>query len=342
MAHVLVTGGTGFLGAHTIARLLAEGHAVTTTVRSLSRRGDVASMLGTAGVADPAAVAYVEADLTRDAGWAEAVAGADHVLHLASPFPAGAPRHEDELIVPARDGALRVLRAARDAGVRRTVLTSSFGAVGYGHRAGGHVFTESDWTDLDGPGVSPYVKSKTVAERAAWDFAATEGGGMELTVVNPVGIFGPVLGPDYSSSVRIVHAMLSGGMRVAPPVWTNTVDVRDVADLHVRAMTAPVAAGRRYLASAGEPVSFHRIAAVLRERLGDAASAAPTRTAPAGLLRALAVVSPRMRELAPQLGVVRRADGTRARTELGWAPRGNEEAVVATAESLLRLGLVAR
>ncbi|MGW4299000.1 NAD-dependent epimerase/dehydratase family protein [Streptomyces sp. NPDC004376] len=340
MAHVLVTGGTGFLGAHTIARLLTAGHTVTTTVRSPGREPEVGRMLAAAGAPGRDGVRCVVADLGSDEGWDQAVAGAEHVLHLASPFPATQPRDEDEVIVPARDGALRVLRAARAAGVRRTVLTSSFAAVGYGHGRTARVFTEDDWTDPSGADVTPYVKSKAIAERAAWDFVGSEGGGLELTVINPVGIFGPVLGPDYAASIRIVHAMLTGGMRVAPPLWTNTVDVRDVADLHVRAMTAPQAAGKRYLALAGEPVSFHGIAAALRAGLGAAADRAPTKTAPAWLLRLLATVRPALRETVPQLGVVRRASNALAREELGWSPRSNEEAVVATGESLLRLGLL--
>ncbi|MFQ3560670.1 NAD-dependent epimerase/dehydratase family protein [Streptomyces gramineus] len=340
MAHVLVTGGTGFLGSHTIAQLLTAGHTVTTTVRSLARRPDVERMLKAAGSPNTDDVSYVEADLTADRGWDRAVTGADYVLHVASPFPGARPEHEDDVIVPARDGALRVLRAARAAGVRRTVLTSSFAAVGYGHRPTGRVFDEGDWTRPDGPGVSAYVKSKAVAERAAWDFVESEGDGLELTVVNPVGIFGPVLGPDYATSIRIVHAMLTGGMRAAPPIWTNTVDVRDAADLHLRAMTAPQAAGQRYLALAGEPVSFHHIALTLRERLGEVAAQAPTRSAPAWLLRLLATVRPALRETVPQLGVVRRASHAKARKELDWVPRSNEDAVVATAESLVRLGLL--
>ncbi|MEV7030380.1 NAD-dependent epimerase/dehydratase family protein [Streptomyces sp. NPDC093272] len=340
MAHVLVTGGTGFLGSHTIAQLLTAGHTVTTTVRSLARRPDVERMLKAAGSPNADGVSYVEADLTADRGWDRAVTGADYVLHVASPFPGARPEHEDDVIVPARDGALRVLRAARAAGVRRTVLTSSFAAVGYGHGPTGEVFDEDDWTRTDGPGVSAYIKSKAVAERAAWDFVESEGDGLELTVVNPVGIFGPVLGPDYATSIRIVHAMLTGGMRAAPPIWTNTVDVRDAADLHLRAMTAPGAAGQRYLALAGEPVSFHHIALTLRERLGEAAAKAPTRSAPAWLLRLLATVRPALRETVPQLGVVRRASNAKARKELDWVPRSNEDAVVATAESLVRLGLL--
>ncbi|MFF5144805.1 SDR family oxidoreductase [Streptomyces sp. NPDC013157] len=340
MAHVLVTGGTGFLGSHTIAQLLTAGHTVTTTVRSLTRRSDVERMLKVAGSPHADRVSYVEADLTSDRGWDRAVAGAEYVLHVASPFPGTRPKDEDEVIVPARDGALRVLRAAREAGVRRTVLTSSFAAVGYGHGRTGRTFGEDDWTETDGPGVSAYIKSKTVAERAAWDFVEREGDGLELAVVNPVGIFGPVLGPDYSASIRIVHAMLTGAMRAAPPIWTNTVDVRDAADLHLRAMTAPEAAGQRYLALAGEPISFHHIALALRARLGEAAVKAPTGTAPAWLLRLLATVNPALREMVPQLGVVRRASNAKARKELDWSPRSNENAVVATAESLVRLGLL--
>ncbi|MEW2497287.1 aldehyde reductase [Streptomyces nodosus] len=340
MAHVLVTGGTGFLGSHSIAQLLTAGHTVTTTVRSLIRQSDVERMLIAAGSPRADDVSYVEADLTSDRGWDQAVAGADYVLHMASPFPGAQPKNADELIVPARDGTLRVLRAARHAGVRRTVLTSSFAAVGYGHGRTGRTFSEDDWTETDGPGVSAYIKSKAVAERAAWDFVEGEGDGLELTVVNPVGIFGPVLGPDYSTSIRIIHAMLTGGMRAAPPIWTNTVDVRDAADLHLRAMTAPQAAGQRYLALAGEPISFQHIALALRARLGEAAAQAPTGTAPAWLLRLLAVINPALRETVPQLGVVRRASNTKARKELDWSPRSNEDAVVATAESLVRLGLL--
>jgi len=339
MATVLVTGGTGFLGAHTIARLLTDGHQVRTTVRDLSRQTDVEAMLRTAGAPGITAVQYVQADLTRDEGWAEAVKGADYVLHVASPFPGAAPEDENEIIIPARDGALRVLRAARDADVRRVVLTSSFAAVGYGHGPTSRVFDEHDWTNVDGPGVSAYVKSKAIAERAAWDFMEGEGRDLELTVVNPVGIFGPVLGPDYASSIQIIATMLNGGMRPALPLWTQVVDVRDVADLHARAMTAPGAAGQRYLALAGEPVSFHQIAATLRSRLGAAAAKVPRRTAPAGLIRVLARFQPRLRELAPQLTVIRRASNAKARAELGWSPRSNEDAVAASGESLVRLGL---
>ncbi|MHB9860283.1 SDR family oxidoreductase [Streptomyces sp. YIM S03343] len=340
MAHVLVTGGTGFLGSHTIARLLASGHTVTTTLRSAKRQGELEEMLGVAGAPGPGRVSYVEADLGGNSGWGRAMAGADHVLHIASPFPASRPADENELIVPARDGTLRVLRAARDAGIRRVVLTSSFAAVGYGHDPTDRVFTEDDWTDVTGPGVGPYAKSKALAERAAWDFVDGEGQGLELVVINPVGIFGPVLGPDYSSSIRIIHSMLTGGMRAAPPIWTNTVDVRDVADLHIKAMTSPVAAGQRYLALAGEPISFQQIALTLRARLGAAAAKAPARSAPAWLLRLLSTFTPQLRETVPQLGVVRRASNAKAREQLSWSPRSNEESVLASADSLARLGLL--
>ncbi len=340
MANVLVTGGTGFLAAHVIARLLADGHKVGTTVRTLTRAADVTSMLETAAAPEAGSVHFFAADLTADDGWAEAAAGADYVLHVASPFPPGRPGDEDELIIPARDGTLRVLRAARDAGARRVVLTSSFAAVGYGHGRTTRDFDEEDWTQLDGTDVTPYVKSKTVAERAAWDFAATGAQGLELSVVNPVGIFGPVLGPDYSSSIGLIAAMLTGRMRAAAPLWTNVVDVRDAADLHVRAMTAPQAAGRRYLALAGEPISFHQVAATLRARLGPSAAQAPSSTAPAWLIRLRAWSDPALRDIVPQLNVIRRASSARARAELGWSPRSNEDAVVATGESLVRLGLL--
>ncbi len=334
MAIVLVTGGSGFLGAHLIVRLLADGHDVRTTVRTVDRRDDVERMLQAAG-APTGAVGYVETDLLSDEGWSIAMAGADYVLHAASPFPAVQPEDEDELIRPAVEGTLRVLRFARDAGVKRVVVTSSIAAVGYGRPPLDRPFTEDDWTDVDGPGVTPYAKSKTLAERAAWDFVA-EHPGLELAVVNPVGIFGPVLGPDLSTSIQLIQRVLSGGMPVVPPLWSNTVDVRDVADLEVRVMTAPEAAGQRYLAVAGEPIPFAAIARTLREKLGTDADKVPRIALPGWLFRVLAPLVPSARGVASQLRVVRRVSNARARA-LGWTPRSNEEAVVATAESLLAL-----
>ena len=266
------------------------------------------------------------------------MAGCRYVLHVASPFPSVQPRNPFELIVPARQGALRVLRAARDAGVARVVLTSSFAAIGYGHTPTERPFTEEDWTELDDT-ASPYVRSKTLAERAAWDFVAGEGGALELAVVNPVGVLGPVLGPDLSSSIRLVKEALDGAMPGAPRLYFNLVDVRDVADLHLRAMTDPAAKGERFLAVADGPVSIKDVCDVLRAHLGEAAARVPTREVPDVLVRALALVNPEARGIVGDLGKVRRASNEKARRVLGWEPRSNEEGILATAESLVRLGL---
>src|SRR6267378_2744443 len=227
MSTVLVTGGSGFIGAHTILQLLAGGHQVRTTVRSLKREGDVRAMLKVGGVEVGNRLSFIATDLEKDAGWREAVAGCEYVLHVASRVP----KNEDELIVPAREGTLRVLRASRDAGVKRVVLTSSFAAIGYGYKSRTTPFNETDWTDLDGEVVAPYQKSKTLAERAAWDFMAKEGAALELSVVNPVGVFGPVLGPDYSTSILIVQRLMDGAVPGLPRLQFGVVDVRDVAGL---------------------------------------------------------------------------------------------------------------
>jgi nucleoside-diphosphate-sugar epimerase len=233
---VLVTGGSGFVGAHCIDQLLRAGYRARTTVRSLKREADVRAVLNVAGSPRQDALSFIAADLSADAGWTEAVQGCRFVLHVASPFPGKAPKHEDELIVPARDGTLRVLRvlrAAREARVERVVLTSSFVAIGYGQKPRTAPFDERDWTDLNGPGLTAYAKSKTIAERAAWDFIASEGNGLELSVINPVGIFGPPLGSDYATSVEIVQRFLDGAVPVCPRISFGGVDVRDVADLHL-------------------------------------------------------------------------------------------------------------
>jgi nucleoside-diphosphate-sugar epimerase len=280
------------------------------------------------------------ADLENDAGWPEAVAGCEYVLHVASPFPSRVPKNDDELIVPAREGVLRVLRVARGAGVKRVVLTSSFAAIGYGHPPQNAPFNETDWTDLTADGLTAYVKSKTIAERAAWDFIAHEGGNLELSVVNPVGVFGPVLGPDYSTSILIVQRMMDGAVPGLPKLCFGAVDVRDVADLHIRAMTHTAAKGERFLAIAGDFLSMVEIAKLLKHRLGAAAKRVPTRELPNWLVRLAALRDPAVKQILPELGKVKNATNEKARRILGWAPRSNEESIVATADSLMRLGLL--
>ncbi len=311
-----------------------------TTVRNLKREGDVRAMLKEGGAEPGDHLSFIAADLENDAGWPEAVAGCEYVLHVASPFPANIPEHEDELIVPAREGALRVLRAARDAGVKRVVLTSSFAAIGYGHKPQEAPFNETNWTDPHGDGVLPYVKSKTLAERAAWDFIAKEGGDLDLSVVNPVGVFGPVLGPDYSTSIILVQRLMDGAMPGCPRLYFGVVDVRDVADLHIRAMTDPAAKGERFLAVAGDFMSMLDIAKVLKCRMGASGKRVPTRQLPDWLVRLGAMRDSAAKQILPELGKRKDATNEKARRMLGWAPRSNKEAIVATAESLVRLGLL--
>jgi nucleoside-diphosphate-sugar epimerase len=340
MSTILVTGGSGFIGSHCILQLLATGHQVRTTLRSLKRENDVRSMLKEGGAGKADRLSFIAADLQQDAGWPEAVAGCDYVLHVASPFPSSVPKSEDELIVPARQGTLRVLRAARDAGVKRVVLTSSFAAIGYGQKEQQAPFNETNWTNPNGQDVLPYAKSKTLAERAAWDFIAQEGKGLELSVVNPVGVFGPVLGPDYSTSILIVQRMMDGAMPGCPRLCFGAVDVRDVADLHIRAMTHPAAKGERFLAVAGDFLWMVDIARILKEHVGAAAKRVPTREIPNWLVRLAALRDPAVKQILPELGKFKNATNEKAKRVLGWAPRSNEESIVATAESLVRLGLL--
>ncbi|MFJ9721846.1 SDR family oxidoreductase [Streptomyces sp. NPDC101209] len=338
MTQVLVTGGTGFIGSRCILSLLDAGHTVRTAVRDLRREQSLRSWLHTAAPFDDDRLTVVRADLEHPDGWDDAVAGCDHVLHVASPTLRRTPADDDALVVPAREGVVRVLRAARDAGVRRVVLTSAFGAVEIGHPRRSTPFTEEDWTDVDAD-IPPYQRSKTLSERAAWQFVEEEGGGLELAAIHPVGVLGPLLGPDDPPSLRLVRRMLEGRVPACPPFAMGYVDVRDVADLHLRAMTDPLAAGERFLAVAGPSLSVVEIARILRARLGDRAAKAPTRELPVWLARGLGVLNPELRLLRHQLGRDLGATSAKAERLLGWRARPIEDTVAETAESLLAHGI---
>lgn len=341
MARVLVTGGSGFIAAYVILALLREGHEVRATLRDMAREGQARAQLAAGGARPGAALSFHRADLLADDGWAAALAGCDYALHVASPVPAGLVADDEAaLIAVAREGTVRVLKAARAAGVRRVVVTSSFAAVGYGHAPRTGPYDERDWTAPDGAGVDAYTRSKTLAERAAWDFIAGEGAGMEMATVNPVVVLGPALGPDMSASLDLIRALLEGAMPATPRLYLGLVDVRDVADLHLKAMTAPEAAGERFLATAGAALSLHEMAKVLRAGLGPAARRVPRLQLPDVMVRLAALALPMARLAVPRLGIRRDAANAKARDMLGWSPRPAEEAILATAESLIRLGLV--
>jgi dihydroflavonol-4-reductase len=335
---VLVTGGTGFIAQYCILALLDAGYRVKTTVRSLSREGEVRANLKVGGGEPGDRLSFVVAELGSDDGWAEAIAGCSYAFHGASPTPSGDQVNEEDWVRPAVDGNLRLLRAARDAGVKRVVLTSAFGAIGAGHKPLGRPFVETDWSDLTG-NIAPYQKSKTLAERAAWAFIAEEGGGLELASVNPTMVLGPALGPDYSHSIRTIKQMLDGQPGY-PKIKSCVVDVRDVADLHLRAMIDPAANGERFLATSGESLWLVEIAKLLKERMGAAAANVSTRALPNLFVRSMALSNPAMKGLVPLLGADLDASGEKARRLLGWSPRSREDAILASAESLVRLGLI--
>ncbi|KAJ1549179.1 hypothetical protein HK405_008496, partial [Cladochytrium tenue] len=339
-----VTGGSGFVGSHCVFQLLEAGYTVRATVRNLSKAQYVRDVLRDAGLADPdtAALTFFAADLNADEGWAEAVSGCDYVLHVASPFPLQAPADEDELIRPAREGTLRVLRAARDAKVKRIVVTSSVAAVAYGHAEKTATYDETAWSEVPNMvKANAYRKSKTLAERAAWDFIESEGGGMEMAVINPVGIFGPFWGNEINSSIEVIRMMVSGSIPAYPKIYAGLVDVRDVASLHLLAMTHAKAKNERFIAVAGNSLKLSEMAAILKARLPAAAARRiGTSDLPDIVVRILAFVLPLFTGIVSELGKRHDVTSAKALKLLGWKPRSNEDALVAMAECIIAKNMI--
>ncbi len=331
---VLVTGGSGFLGSWCLVELQQRGYEVRTTVRDLAREGEVRDAVSSAGQPGEK-LSFFAADLGSDDGWRAAVEGCDYVLHIASPFPPVQPKDPDELIVPAREGTRRVLSAALAAGVKRTVVTSSVAAIAGGAKSPGPL-TEEDWTNLDFPALSPYVRSKTIAEQAAWDLVREAGEPERLATVNPGAILGPLLSRDGSYSLEAIERLLKG-MPGVPRIGFSFVDVRDVADLHIKAMLSPEAGGERFIAVT-EFLWMAEVAAVLRRELGADAAKVPTRKVPDLLVRAMALFDSSIRSITNQLGKKLAYSNEKAKTMLDWSPRPVEETIVETARSMVKQG----
>ncbi len=336
---VLVTGASGFVAQHLILQLLDKGYDVRGTLRSLKRADEVRSIL-TKYNPRAGEMEFVEADLTSEKGWAEAVAGCTFVHHVASPFPAVHPNNEMELIGPARDGALHVLKAAKAAGVKRVVMTSSMAAIAYGHgdkRA--EVSDETMWSNPDGPDNTPYTKSKTIAERAAWDYVNGEGKGLELVAINPTGILGPALSKDVSTSLEIPIRLMNGKTPGLPRIGFSFVDVRDVAACHIAAMERPAAAGERFLATEGF-LWFSDCAKIAREAFPAYDRNIPRRHVPDWALKLMAVFQPIYRQTVTELGRTRKASNAKATRVLGVKFRTAKEALTSSIQSLIDLKVV--
>jgi nucleoside-diphosphate-sugar epimerase len=334
---VLVTGGSGYIGSWCAVELLKRGYVVRTTVRDLKREREARAAIGKE--VDPGnRLSFHAVNLLSDDGWDAAVAGCDYVLHVASPLGVPVPKDPNDLIKPAREGAVRAVTAAIKAGVKRVVLTSSVAAASRGP-GGSWTADETVWTDVSNPRVDAYPRSKTLAERAAWETIKTANGRTTLATVNPSLVVGPVLSADFSGSVQVISRLLSGRVPGLPRLGFCFVDVRDVVDLHLRAMTDPQAAGQRFIAS-GEFAWMSDIAALLRSKLGQAAARVPTRRVPSLVVRLVGLFDSDLGSVVPSLGHRRDYSSTKAQTVLGWKPRPLEESVVDCARSLIAVGAV--
>lgn len=338
---VLVTGGTGFLGMRIILQLLEKGYAVRTTIRNLKSKDKVIQTLSAHGITQFDKLSFSEAELTRDIGWEATMKGCRYVLSVASPVFFETPKDEQAAIRPAVEGITRILKFARDAGVKRVVMTSNFGAVGFSNTDKTSVTTEANWTDTQLKGLSVYEKSKTLAERAAWDFINKEGKGLEFATINPVAIFGPSLNAHISGSFHLLENLLNGSMKAIPNIPLNIVDVRDVADLHILAMTHPDANGQRFIASADGQITLPEIASLLKSKMPDVSVKVSTKKLSDRVLKLASFFNTQAKEGMMLLNVNRNVSNEKAKQTFGWKPVATqEETIIASVESMKRFGLI--
>jgi nucleoside-diphosphate-sugar epimerase len=343
LGNVLVTGGTGFVGTHIILQLLQKGYSVKTTLRSINSKSKVIDTLKSNGITTFDNLTFIEADLSIDDNWDEAMNGCDYVLSVASPVFFDIPKDENEMIRPAVEGIVRILKAAKKSNVKRVVMTSNFGAVGFSNKNPNKATTEEDWTDVNEKGLSAYEKSKLLAERAAWDFIKKEGGDLEFVTINPVAIWGPSLSAHISGSFGLLEHLLDGSMKAIPNIPLNIVDVRDVADLHIRAMTNPKANAQRFIASYDGQISLPEIAALLRYKKPDISKKISTKTLPNWIISLGALFNAEAKEGKLLLGMSRNVSNTKAKEILGWKPISNiEETILASVNSMNKYGIIKR
>lgn len=338
---VLVTGGSGFVGMQIILQLLKKSYKVKATLRSLKNEHKVIETLKANGITSLENLSFVEAELTNDRNWAEAMQGCTYVLSVASPVFFEIPKDEKEAIRPAVEGIRRILTSAKQAGVRRVVMTSNFGAVGFSQTDKSRQTTEEDWTDIDVRGLSVYEKSKTLAEKAAWDFIRNEGGSLEFVTINAVAIFGPSIDAHISGSFHLLTNLLNGSMKVVPNIPLNVIDVRDVADLHIRAMTIPEAKGQRFIATADGQITLPEIAALLKSEMPEVSEKVSSRKLPDFIVKIAALFNAQAKQGVMFLKMNRNVSNAKAKKVLGWKPIATQEnAVLEAVKSMVKYGLI--
>lgn len=337
---VLVTGGSGYIARYCIAHLLTAGWKVRATLRDASKVAQIRSELAAFG-SEGSSLEFATADLEKDDGWNKAVAGCDYVLHVASPIPAISPKNDEELVRPALEGTKRVLRAAADHDVRRVVMTSAGAAVAYGQGGRSTPFTEDDWSIPDPSDTSAYDRSKIAAEGSVWAWTAENPKAAELVTICPGAVIGPAMGDQFSASIQIIKKLIDGSLPGLPRMSFPLVDVRDVADLHVRAMAADVARGQRYI-GAGPTLWMADIAQIIRNEVPSVAGRVPRRKLPDWLVRLSALFDPVTRARLYELGKYRQLSSAKAMRDLGWEPRPTNVSIKETVVSLEELARARR